>query len=68
MIMGILKDKGRCTLCGSQITLPYRLDKYGIPGFVCSRCYDDKLREIYGIDLSSRIGQESRQQQHNQQR
>lgn len=44
------KGGNRCTICGSSITLPYRLDRYGIPGFVCGRCYDEKLKEIYGID------------------
>ncbi len=43
------KSSYRCTICGSSITLPYRLDRYGIAGFVCGRCYDEKLKEIYGI-------------------
>lgn len=51
--MGILKSKDRCTICGSSITFPYRLDRYGVPGFVCGRCYDERLREVYGIDLNA---------------
>ncbi len=60
-IMGIFdKGKDRCSICGSKITFPYRLERYGIPGFVCGKCYDERLREIYGIDLSRR--EENKQQ------
>ncbi|GBC73727.1 hypothetical protein HRbin04_01133 [archaeon HR04] len=61
-IMGILdKSRDRCSICGSKITFPYRLDRYGIPGFVCGRCYDERLREIYGIDLSIRREESKKQ-------
>ncbi|MCS6767237.1 MAG: hypothetical protein RMJ59_04325 [Candidatus Nitrosocaldus sp.] len=52
------RGKDTCTLCGSPIRFPYRLDRYGIPGVVCGKCYDERLREIYNINHTDRVRRE----------
>gem|GEM_PF-1086168 len=38
-----------CSICGKEVKIPYKLDKYGIQGIICGSCYDEKLKEIYNI-------------------
>ena len=43
-----LGSKEKCVLCGEKIELPFKaMEKWGIDGTLCGKCYSKKLNEYY---------------------